>query len=117
MKVGIVGSRSRDAQEDWELLDSTLKGLMITEIVSGGCSRGGDRFAEMFAERERIPILIFKPQPNGPGRREYAIAAYARNMQIAETCDILVAVWDGESKGTKHTITYARKQGKRVIVI
>jgi hypothetical protein len=38
-------------------------------------------------------------------------------MQIAETCDILVAVWDGESKGTKHTITYARKQGKRVIVI
>lgn len=32
------------------------------------------------------------------------------------TADAVIAVWDGESKGTKHSIEYAKACGKQVLV-
>ena len=31
--------------------------------------------------------------------------------------NLVVAEWDGKSRGTKHTIDYARKMGKEVKVV
>ena len=33
-----------------------------------------------------------------------------RNAQMADYADILLAFWDGESKGTKHMINLAEKK-------
>ncbi len=40
-----------------------------------------------------------------------------RNKYMVNSCDKVIAVYDGKKGGTKFTIDYARKKGKRVIVI
>lgn len=42
---------------------------------------------------------------------------FQRNRALVDICDVLVAVFDGRSGGTKYTVDYAAKQGKRTIVI
>ena len=36
---------------------------------------------------------------------------------MAEYGDMLIAFWDGESKGTKDSITKAEKLGKNIIIV
>ncbi len=41
-----------------------------------------------------------------------------RNKYMVDNSDIVIAVWDGRSgSGTGATVNYARKQGKKVIII
>lgn len=40
-----------------------------------------------------------------------------RNQWMVDNCDILIAVWDGSSGGTKNCVEYAKKQGKEIIFI
>ena len=40
----------------------------------------------------------------------------ARNIDIANYGDVLVAVWDGSSTGTQHIISYMEKLGKPVYI-
>ena len=40
-----------------------------------------------------------------------------RNKALVELCDILVAVFDGKSGGTKQTVNYATTKGKKIIII
>lgn len=44
-------------------------------------------------------------------------APLKRNKKMVELCDIALIIWDGSSKGTKHTIDYVTKIGKRMILI
>ena len=44
-------------------------------------------------------------------------APLKRNMQIIEYADVVIAFWDGESKGTKFVIDNCNKTGKEVTVI
>lgn len=39
-----------------------------------------------------------------------------RNILIVNESDLIVAIWNGKSKGTKFTIDYARKMNKEVRV-
>lgn len=122
IRVGIVGSRSRNTPKDKNVIRKVLKkqiakGYKI-HVVSGGCSRGADRFAEELAKELNLGISIHKPdvKPNCE-RWEYAQAAYARNTLIANECNLLLAVWDGVSGGTKDTIDKAEKQNKPIIYL
>jgi len=36
---------------------------------------------------------------------------------IVEACDELIAFWDEKSSGTKYTIGYARRMGKKVMIV
>ena len=40
-----------------------------------------------------------------------------RNRQIVDSCDILLAVWDGKSRGTKNTLAYARRINKPAFLV
>ena len=81
-------------------------------IMSGG-AEGIDRLAESFADKKRLSKLVLRPQ--------YAIygksAPLKRNERLVELCDAALIVWDGCSRGTKYTIDYAEKLGKKVILI
>ena len=44
-------------------------------------------------------------------------APLKRNMQIIEYADVVIAFWDGKSKGTKFVIDNCNKTGKEVTVI
>ena len=42
---------------------------------------------------------------------------HKRNKALVDTCDILVAVFDGQSGGTKQTVAYAKSKGRKTLLI
>ena len=44
-------------------------------------------------------------------------AGYKRNARMADNADGLLAVWDGESRGTKHMIREAVDRGLEIRVV
>ncbi len=110
MKVIIAGSRSIN---DYNVLTRAIidADFRITEIVSGG-ARGVDKLGEQFADRWNIPLKIFPANWELHGKS----AGYKRNAEMAAYADGLIALWDGESKGTKHMIDLARKAGLQVYI-
>ena len=45
-----------------------------------------------------------------------ATRAAARNQRLVNSCDVLVAFWDGSSEGTRATVERALDSGKEVHV-
>ena len=112
MKVIIAGSREGFTIEDVRIavLNREFSGA-ITEVVSGA-ARGVDRLGEQWAKENDIPIKQFIPDWYGLGKK----AGYVRNREMGDYADALIALWDGESKGTKGMIEYAQKKGLKVYV-
>jgi hypothetical protein len=108
MKVGVIGSRTFI---DYELLEKTLDGLEISSIVSGG-ARGADSLAEKYASSRGIELIVFNADWS-IGKRAAAI----RNIKIVEGSDLIVAFWDGNSKGTKMTINMAISKDVDVLIV
>lgn len=110
IKLIIAGSRSITlfnlVERAFEMAD--MKGRTI-EIVSGG-AKGVDRLGELLAKQLHIPIKRFPADWNLHGRS----AGYIRNTEMANYADELLAIWDGESKGTKHMINIMKKKQKVV---
>jgi uncharacterized phage-like protein YoqJ len=44
-------------------------------------------------------------------------APILRNQKMVEISDMVLVIWDGQSKGTKSTIQYAKKLQKNLIVV
>ncbi len=106
MKVAVIGSRTVIIDNIGEYLpDGT------TELVSGG-ARGVDTCAREYAAAHGIPITEFLPEYNLYGRG----APIKRNYLIIDYADIVLAFWDGKSRGTKMVIDTCKKQGKEVRV-
>ena len=104
MKVAIIGSRTISIEN---IEDYIPQGT--TEIVSGG-AKGVDSCAKLFAEENNLIYTEFLPEYKKYGRA----APILRNRLIVDSADIIVAFWDGTSKGTKSVIDYCNKAGKKV---
>ncbi len=110
--IGIVGSRRRDSMNDLEVVERALHAIWEPGdgIVSGGCPKGGDRFAEILAHRLGVRPTIHYPDrskldPKLPARAAWAKVNYARNSLIARDSDVLIACVAADRKGgTEHTI-------------
>lgn len=110
MKVIIAGSRHLDSYEE---VEQSIKrsGFTITEVCSGG-ARGVDRQGEIYATKHNISLRSFPAEWN-----KYRTAAGPiRNRQMAEYADALIALWDGESRGTKNMILEAYSRNLRIYV-
>jgi len=83
----------------------------ITEVVSGG-ARGVDSYGEAWAKARGIAIKRFPADWSTHGKK----AGFLRNVQMAEYADVLVAVWDGKSRGTRHMISAALRRKLKVKV-
>ncbi len=83
----------------------------ITVAISG-TARGADKFGEAVAAAEGWGIERHPADWDRHGRR----AGYLRNAHMASLAEALVAVWDGESRGTKHMIDLSERAGLRVFV-
>lgn len=108
MVIGVIGSRGFN---DYELLSKTLKEYNPVLIVSGG-AKGADMLAEKWASENKIETLIFLPDWS-KGKSGAAI----RNIKIVESSEMLIAFWDGTSKGTKMTINIAKKANIPTLII
>ena len=109
MKLIIAGSREGFTYGDVVEAFDSLIDTVISEIVSGG-ARGVDRFGEQLAEARGIPLNVKPANWDKYGKS----AGYIRNKEMAEYADALLALWDGESRGTKHMIDLAKKNNLKV---
>lgn len=112
MKTIIAGSRTI---KDPKILEKVIQvqkmsGLgNITEVVCG-CAAGVDYLGKFWAQDNNIPVKYFPADWNKHGKR----AGFVRNIAMAKYADALLAIWDGESKGTHHMIRTAQAQGLEV---
>ena len=84
----------------------------ISWVVSGGAP-GADSLAEKWAKENKKMLTIYPADWLNLGKR----AGYVRNTDIVKNSDMIIAFWDGNSKGTKHTIGLAQKMGKECKII
>ncbi len=106
MKVAVIGSRGLrvDHLEDYLPED-------VTEIVSGG-ARGIDTCAREYAMAHGLKLTEFLPEYEKYGRS----APLRRNITIIEHADLVLAFWDGSSRGTKYVIDNCKKRNVPVVV-
>lgn len=114
-RIGIIGSRRRDSEADYrkfvKVFDKIYKPGDV--LVSGGCPKGGDRFAERIAKERGLSITIHFP--------DWSLGKFAgltRNTTIAKDSDILIAVVANDrTGGTEDTIKKIDKLGKEVVLV
>ena len=104
MKVAVIGSRNLAVKNLEKYLPEGT-----TEIVSGG-ARGIDSCAKNYDNTNGIPLKEFLPNYDEFGRS----APLLRNLEIIDYADIVLAFWDGKSRGTKFVIDKCRAKGKPV---
>ena len=107
MKLLIAGSRSIKSFDlsPYVPADADL-------IITGGAS-GIDTLAEAWAAERGIPTLTVKPCYEKYGRA----APILRDEEMVDMADAVLVIWDGVSRGSKHTADYARKKGKSLTVV
>lgn len=108
MKVIIAGPKDFN---DYSVLSRAVEqsGFQITEVVSGK-ALGVDALGERWARERGIPIAEFPADWKAHGK----FAGPKRNGEMADYADALVALWDGQSKGTGSMI---KKAGNRRLMI
>lgn len=114
MKIIIAGSRSlNDRLKIEKILDKVVSSyeLELSEIVCGG-ARGVDAIGALWARSKGVPVKYFYANWKKYGK----VAGYRRNGQMAKYADGLIAIWDGNSRGTKHMIDLAASLGLLCIV-
>jgi hypothetical protein len=115
MNIGIVGSRRRNHPDDFELVKKAFKSIYRRgdRIVSGGCPKGADKFAEEIAKVFRVPITIHYADWEYYGKS----AGFVRNGDIAKESDILIAaVAPDRTGGTEDTIKKFGDEQRTVLV-
>lgn len=110
MRVIIAGGRDI---HDYDLIVSAVNkaNFRITAVVSGGAS-GVDALGERYASEMNLPLHVYFADWKKHGKA----AGPLRNAKMAEHADALIAIWDGQSKGTKNMIETAQKRGLAVYV-
>lgn len=107
MKLLVAGSRSIKNFDLSKYIPND------TEIIISGGSAGVDALAEQYADEMKLSKFILRPKY----KRYKRGAPLKRNDEMVDMCDKVLAIWDGVSKGTKHTIDYANKVGKPVEIV
>ena len=106
LKVAVVGSRGLDFEIKRKYLPAGT-----TCVISGGAA-GVDKSAARLAEEYGLELKEDLPDYKRYGSR----APLIRNAEIIGKADIIVAFWDGESRGTAYVINLCRKKEKPLIV-
>ncbi len=106
MKVAIVGSRSLNFEIPEECIPKNT-----TLIISGGAD-GIDKMGREYAKKHKILIYEILPEYNLYGKN----APLVRNDLIIKLSDMVVAFWDGKSRGTKNVIEKCKKLSKPIRV-
>jgi len=122
MKLAVVGSRTFNDMflllKNVSIFKSASRrgwfsdGFNELEIISGGAD-GADNLAKKCALINSLKYTEFLPNWNKFGKS----AGFRRNQQIVDACDIVIAFWDGKSKGTQDTINKAKIAMKPTYIV
>lgn len=101
MNVLVTGSRKLvDASYIFRILKEELK---AGDVIIHGGAVGVDTVASAFANENNFCAVVVRPV--FPDRKPYYLH---RNAEMVGMCDRVIAFWDGESRGTKFTVDYAK---------
>lgn len=106
MKVAVIGSRNLNVKKISHFIPAAT-----TEIVSGG-AKGVDTAAKKYSDEYGCKYTEFLPDYKKYGRA----APLKRNDEIIDYADMVVAIWDSSSKGTKYVIDKCKKLKKCLLV-
>lgn len=106
MKTIIAGSRTVSKDDVEDAMQECPITRDITTVVSG-TARGADTYGEEWAGVWGVNIVRFPADWDKFGRA----AGMIRNGEMAEFADALIAVWDGNSPGTRNMIANAKQRG------
>jgi hypothetical protein len=119
MKLIVAGSRSITSLDVVVDAIERVQGVLnaessyISEIVSGG-AKGVDSLGEEAARILGVGVRRFPARwYNESGKFDYS-AGFKRNVEMGEYADVLLAVWDGQSRGTLHMMEWMKAREKRV---
>jgi len=84
-----------------------------TSVLVCGMARGADMTAyRLWTDIFDLPIIKMPANWDAYKKR----AGYLRNAEMAAVADVLVAFWDGKSRGTRHMIETMNQMKKPVFV-
>ncbi len=113
VRVVIAGCRNynnyKEAKEYIDHCISNIRKENTIIIVSGGAD-GADALGERYAAENGLKLERYPADWEKYGRS----AGPKRNRQMAEIGDYVICFWDGQSRGTKSMIEYAKKLGKSI---
>lgn len=105
MRVIIAGPRDVYAVE-LVFAAVAASGFAVSEVVSG-CARGVDGLGEVWAVWHGVPVQ----RVPADWKRHGKAAGPLRNRLMAWYAHALVALWDGQSRGTGSMISQAKRRG------
>lgn len=126
MKVAVIGGRDFN---DYDRLKRILDIYPITVVVSGAAD-GADTLGAKYSREvlgkkpEEYPALwddltvepcVIKQRKDGSSYN--VLAGMNRNTDIVNNCQMVVAFWNGASKGTKDSIDKAKKLKKTTLIV
>lgn len=118
-EINIVIAGSREFI-DYEFLTKVLDDVVSrlrkkdyeTITIVSGKARGADSLGEKYARAHSLPVIECPADWDGLGKS----AGYVRNEEMAKLAKLVIAFWNGKSRGTKHMIDLARKYRKIVLI-
>lgn len=121
MVYNIIIAGSREFT-DYNIVKKSLKEFLLSKNTTDkptiicGMARGADMVGYSLAKKCGLPLKEF-PADWSIGKR----AGYIRNEQMAKYAHehgngVLLAFWDGKSKGTKSMIELAKKYGLEIYI-
>ena len=114
--IAIVGSRDFPEEEmARKVIHKVLRQYPHAIVVSGG-ARGPDTWGEEEGRRLGGEPLMLHPDVEAHGGN-FAKAALARNTEIVEASDFVLAFWDGKSRGTKDALEKTKAARKDHAII
>lgn len=114
MSIKLVIAGSRTITNPHFLTDALkeVSEYTIETIIAGG-AYGADTLAKDYALNNNINYIEYKPNYKSNNDRG---APLRRNLIMAEQGDVLLALWDGKSTGTKHMINAMQTLKKPVYI-
>ena len=125
-KLGIVGSRvwTGKSGQIWnpkiinpkefvfKKMDAYVAKHGKPSMVYSGGAKGADKYGVEWAASRGIKTKVYEPKRSQ--HLDFRAAAMARNTDIVNASDHVIAFWDKKSRGTLDTLTKAKTTKKKV---
>ena len=124
-EIRIIIAGGRDFENYFLLKTSVIEKISekipfpYEAVIVSGMARGADILGVQFANELGLKLYRFPAERERLGKG----AGYARNIEMAKFASggnnkgMLIAFWDGKSKGTKHMIDTAKRYGIEVHIV